>query len=153
MKSETLNPFIISIITCCRLYKINYLDNKEFSSKTKIIYRNKIKNIFKTALFWGFDSVIFDSLGCNINNIYEMPIKQCASILKEVIFDKKDNYFKKFKNITFCIDVRNIDNSLKPKNLNDPNKYIYENEQKNRNYEMNVFKIFHQVLNGVDEFS
>ncbi len=181
MKNETLNPLIVSIISCCRLYTITYktesikktiqdddfkLNTKEqiekknnlnssdlrFSDKTENIYRNKLKNIFKTALYWGFKSIVFDSFGCNNYSTYKIPIRHCTNIIKSVIFDKKDNFFKKFENITFCIDIRDIDNSLKPNNINDPNMYIYDNEQKERNQELNVYKIFHQVLNEIDEY-
>ena len=137
-----------------KLKKKNNLNSSDlkFSDKTENIYKNKLKNIFKTALYWGFKSIVFDSFGCNNYSTHKIPIRHCTNIIKSVIFDKKDEFFKKFENIIFCIDIRDIDNSLKPNNINDPNMYIYDNEQKERNQELNVYKIFHQVLNEIDEY-
>ena len=156
-------PSFISVLACSGLRikeeekaykKYNGIVNKNILSDDYTeIYKNKVRNVCQTALYWGHRSLVFDAFGC-INTLSEPPpIKHCVSLIKDVIFDEKDMYYKKFKQITFCIDVKTMDGIPKPTSDKDPYKYIYEKELEEATKDENTYRIFHQILHDIDKYS
>ena len=160
-KPQTTHPDFIPIIAACGLHnpeykkikkrkdgKIEYSVNKNLlSKKHAILYKDKIKNILQTAIYWGHDTVIFNSFGCVEKG---HPAKHCASLFKEVIFDEKNKYYKKIIKIIFCIGIKNMSDVPKPTSSTDKSKFIFEMAQKEYTKEQNVYKIFYQVLHNTD---
>ena len=147
---------MISIIACCLPNTIEYkIQEKILTDKCAKMYKDKIKNIFQTALFWGHDSIIFDSFGCtNMNMVTKVfPSINCANLFKEVIFNNNDMFYKKFKNISFCINIRDITKIPKPTNTSDSIYFIYNDELQYYQQENNTFKNFHRILHDIDKFS
>ena len=150
------NPSMLSILACCLPRYIKYkTKDKIISNECVKVYKKKIKNILQTALYWGHDSIVFDSFGCINMNITSqiMPPAHCATIFKEVIFDDIDMFYKKFKYISFCINIRNMSKIPKPVGLNDPKYYIYQDELKYHAQENTTFKTFYKILYDIDKFS
>lgn len=132
------------------LLKIN---KNLLSDKVVKIYKDKLHNIFQTALYWGHNTLVMDPLCCMVSSSDSPPPKHCASIIKEVIFDNENMYYKKFKYIAICVGIRSMTNVPKPTKSNDPNSYIYSKEHEEFLKEEKIYKIFHQTLHQVDKFS
>lgn len=171
-------PTFISVLACSGLRieeenkaykKYNGVINRNIlSNEYTEIYKNKVRNVLQTALYWGHRSLIFDAFGC-INTLSDslqeynknkndkekplIPVKHCVSLIRDVIFNEKDAYYKKFKQISFCIDVKTMTGVPKPKSVNDPYKFIYEKEAQEAAITENVYRIFHQTLHDVDKYS
>ena len=64
------------------------------------IYMEKIKNCMATALFNGFDSIIFTALG--VYN-YGKDADECADAFLYAIFDPATLYYRRFKSIIFSV--------------------------------------------------
>lgn len=161
-------PTMLSVIACCLPHTVEYkikdktkaspLYKKILTDKCSGIYKKKIKNILQTALYWGHDSVVFDSFGCAVLDEKDkrcslLPPKHCANLFKEIIFDDQYMFYKKFKYIIFCIGILNVSKLPIPSGTNDPNLLIYQNELNLHNHETNVYKIFYQTLHDIDKFS
>lgn len=160
MMTETRNPLSLPIIACCRLHEVIYKKNKGIdnikilSPDSILLFKDKIRNILQTALYWGHNTIVFDSFGCNILNKTPLPIKHCAILLKEVIFNKTDKFYKKFDNICFCIGVEDIVKNLPlPKSPDCPEMFIYENIKKKEDRTKETYNIFERILNGCDNYS
>jgi hypothetical protein len=160
-KPKAAHPDFIPIIAACALHNPEYKKIKKrkngkieitinenlLSKKHSIIYKDKIKNVLQTAIYWGHDTIIFNSFGCVEKG---HPAKHCASLFKEVIFDEKYKFYKKIIKIIFCIGIKSMSDVPRPTNSMDKSKFIYETAHKEFVKEQNIYKIFYQVLHGVD---
>ncbi len=154
-------PVFVSIISCSGFRitregsgyrQINKKINKNrLSQEAAEIYKDKVRNVLQTALYWGHQAIIFDSFGC-INNLfdYQLPARHCAELIKEVIFDKESLFYKKFRQIIFCIHVENKNNLVKLA-ADDSTKLIYESEIGKIKKSQYIYEIFYSLLHNIDE--
>jgi len=159
-KPKAAHPDFIPIIAACGLHNPEYKKVKRrkngeieisvnknlLNKKHSILYKDKIKNILQTAIYWGHDTIIFNSFGCVEKG---HPAKHCASLFKEVIFDEKNKFYKRIIKVIFCIGIKNMSDVPRPTNSTDKSRFIYESALKEYTKEQNVHKIFYQVLHGI----
>ncbi len=145
----------VSVIACCGLHSVETkpVNKNIMSDNCAAVYKNKIKNILQTALYWGHSSVVFDAFGFNVSSSDNPPVKHCASLIKDVLFDDKNMFYKKIKQVAFCIDIKNMSDVPKPTTTTDPNKFVHKRELSEVKKEEQILKIFHQMLNGIDKYS
>lgn len=160
-KPKSTHPDFISIIAACAIRNpqfktirkqkdgkiVTTINKKMLSNEHAELYKDKIKNIFQTALYWGHDTVIFNSFGCADKN---HPAKHCAMLFKEVIFDERYNFFKRFNKIIFCIGIKNMGNVPKPMNKNNAEMFVYKKALDEYNKEQDVYKVFYQILHSAE---
>ena len=161
MKAQTSHGEFISIIAACAIHdpkfkkiktrkngKIEIKVNKNLLSKKHAeLYKDKIKNVLQTALYWGHNAIVFNSFGCVEK---DHPSKHCASLIKEVIFNERDMFYKKFCKIVFCIGIKNMASVPKSSNAESKYAHIYKRELDSYNKEQEVYKTFYQTLHGAE---
>lgn len=72
---------------------------KELTEEQEERLKAKLRNVFQTALYWGFDSIIMTPIGAGAP--FNYPAESVTNIYKYVLFGKKNQFCHRFKRITF----------------------------------------------------
>lgn len=96
-------PYQVDVITCAALnlggrYELKLTPDGKMPDAAKRITRNKIRSIFRVALFRGNDSLVLGAFGCGA---FKNPPEEVASIFKEVLEDPE--FRNRFRLVTFSI--------------------------------------------------
>jgi hypothetical protein len=91
------NKEFFSLIT----YAPEYLpeDTKELNDQKKDMLINKLRNVIRTALYWGYNSIVFTPVGDGPPANY--PPQCVVDVIKHVIFAKKHMFCTRLKRVAF----------------------------------------------------
>lgn len=98
-------PVFISTVSTPWL-KFNALPNAEEIEK-KIA--EKIKNVFQTGLYWGHDAIVVSPVGLKF-----LAPQKIAELYRDIILDKRDKFYRRYKCIQFAIDNEELKNIFTP---------------------------------------
>lgn len=95
------NAKTISVITATGsgLHKDDEKTNRLSPTLVKII-QDKFRNILATAAFWGKTTIIMTALG---SYRYKHHPTSVARIFRDVFFDDRYSFYKRFEHVDFCI--------------------------------------------------